>query len=143
MISKLILSSTVLRFENGSNYFQIDKENYLLRVKLKQLGANDSTLEVPIRDITFHVSVNSPHSVGREKSGIYIKTNGKNRTQIADFPNALTLNHIVNHWLKNENPDIDSLNNMFIAANKPIPFVRIWLSVGAIVGVINLIGEYI
>jgi hypothetical protein len=81
--------------------------------------------------------------VGGETPGIYIRTNRKDRKQIAHFPNALTLSYIINNWLENENPDIESLDEMFIAACKPIPFVRIWLSIGAIVGLINLIGEYI
>lgn len=142
-LNKLLISATVMRFEDGSNYFQIDKEKRLLLYKIKQLGVTESTREVSTDGLTFHVSINGTHSAEREISGIYIETNSKNRTQIAHFPNALTLSYIINNWLDKTNPDIESLNEMFVAACKPIPFVRLWLSLGAIVGVISLIGEYV
>jgi hypothetical protein len=140
MNKKLLISLTTMRFEDGLNYFQIDKEKCLLTYKIKQLGISESTSKVSMDGLTFHIGINGTHSIGREIAGIYIEKNQKDRTQIANFKNALTLNYIINNWLENEKPDIESLNEMFVAGCKPVPFVRIWLSIGIIVGVINLIG---
>lgn len=144
---QLSLSPTILIFQDGQNYFQIDKEKQLLSYNILTLGKQEKVEPISIAGITFHINTlrgdSTFQSTGRELAGLYIMDKIGNRTQIAHFQNALTLYCIVERWLSTEHPDFEELHEMFAAGCKPIPVLRITLFIAAIVAIISAIGEYI